>query len=241
MSRPRGDERKSLIIALTLLGCLVFGVILLWQTGYLEPFVRRLIAIFSSRDDLRAYVESWGVWAPAAFIAIQILQVLLAPIPGEFTGAVGGFAFGAVPTILYSTIGLTVGSVLAFGAARIIGLPIVRVFVTERSFRKFGFLTKRKGVLLALVLFTIPGFPKDMLSYLLGLSPIRFSHFLLACTLGRIPGTVMLSISGSALFSKNWMILGVMTLLCTTLFLLLYVYRDRIEVWLRGAKTTEEP
>jgi uncharacterized membrane protein YdjX (TVP38/TMEM64 family) len=82
---------------------------------------------------------------PAAFIVIQALQVVLAPIPGEFTGAVGGFIFGGVPTILYSSLGLTIGSIMAFLAARIMGLPLVRLFVSKTSLEKFHFLTERRG------------------------------------------------------------------------------------------------
>ena len=104
---------------------------------------------------MRAYVESWGSLAPAAFISLQTLQVVLAPVPGEFTGAVGGFLFGGFPTTIYSTIGLTLGSTLAFLGARIIGQPLVKLVVPPRTMNRFQFLTERKGTLLALVLFII--------------------------------------------------------------------------------------
>ena len=158
---------------------------------------------------MRAYVESWGSLAPAAFICLQTLQVVLAPIPGEFTGAVGGFIFGGLPTVLYSTIGLTVGSALAFYGARIVGQPLVKLVVPPRAMERFRFLTKRRGTFIAFILFIIPGFPKDILSYILGLSPMGFLPFIAVCTLGRIPGTVLLSFSGSALYNRNLDVFGV--------------------------------
>jgi len=179
-------------------------------------------------------VESWRPWAPAAFIFAQVLQVVLAPVPGELTGAVGGFIFGAVPTIIYSTIGLIIGSIVNFAAARIIGLPFVKLVVSHESMEKFHFLTERRGAILAFVLFVIPGFPKDILSYILGLSPMGFIPFVVACSLGRVPGTVMLSFTGSAVYDENWTLLTFVCIACLITFACAYFWRARIELWLTG-------
>jgi uncharacterized membrane protein YdjX (TVP38/TMEM64 family) len=188
--------------------------------------------VFRGRDELRAYVESWGAWAPAAFVAIQILQVVFAPIPGELTGAVGGFVFGAGLNILYSTIGLTVGSILGFVGGRIIGLPLVKLVASEHTLERFHFLTEQKGALLALILFTIPGFPKDFLSYILGLSPMSFVTFVVVSTIGRLPGTVLLSYSGSAVYEEDWTLLIVLSVVCAVSMVAVYFTRARIELWL---------
>jgi uncharacterized membrane protein YdjX (TVP38/TMEM64 family) len=182
---------------------------------------------------MRLYVESWGSLAPLAFVLVQTLQVVIAPIPGELTGAVGGFIFGALPTVFYSSLGLTIGSALAFLAARIMGLPLVKLAVNEASLEKFHFLTERRGAILALVLFIIPGFPKDILSYILGLSPMGFGTFIMVCALGRIPGTVLLSFTGSAIFDENWTLLTVVTILCAIALTFFFVNRTRIEQWIR--------
>jgi uncharacterized membrane protein YdjX (TVP38/TMEM64 family) len=231
-------DRRRLVIAVTLISALLIGLIILYVTGYAGPIIRKLWEVFQGKDQLRAYVESWGYWAPVAFITIQALQVVLAPIPGELTGAVGGFMFGAAANTLYSTIGLTIGSVAAFGAARIIGVPLVKLVVSEETMERFHFLTEKRGTVLAFILFTVPGFPKDILSYILGLSPMSFFSFFVAGTLGRIPGTVMLSLSGSAVFDENWgllIFLSALSLLFIGIFLLV---RRRFENWIadRGKK-----
>lgn len=235
-------EILRLVIAAGLLSILVAAIVVLGITGRLEAMAAFMADIFQDRDRLREYVESWGAWAPAAFIAIQVLQVLFAPVPGEFTGAVGGFIFGGWPNLVYSTIGLTVGSVLAFGASRIIGYPLVKLIVSEKTFKRFDFLTERRGAALAFILFVFPGFPKDTLCYLLGLSPMGFPTFLFVCGVGRIPGTIMLSFSGSAVYDRNWIVLGAITLLCIVAFGVMYLYRDRVESMMRGSeeKNTEE-
>ncbi len=232
----RGEDRLRLIVALTLLALLGATLTALAVTGYLKPFLLFLVDLFKSKERMREYVESWGSLAPLAFIGFQALQVVLAPFPGEFTGAVGGFIFGGFPTIFYSTLGLAIGASIAFMAARVMGYPLVQAVATERQLRRFSFLAERRGTAVAFVLFLIPGFPKDVLSYILGLSPMRFRTFFLVCTFGRIPGTVLLSFSGSALYEENWLLLGITTVLALLLIGLVYAYRERIERWFRSSE-----
>lgn len=227
------DDKKQLVIALILITCLGIIGVLLGISGRFASLCETIWEIFKSRESLRIYVESWGSWAPIAFISIQAIQVVIAPIPGELTGVVGGFIFGALPNLVYSSIGLTVGSVVAFLAARIVGLPIVKLVVSRKLLDKFHFLTERRGTFVTLILFTIPGFPKDILSYMLGLSPMGFVKFVLVCTLGRIPGTVMLSFGGEAVFEENWALLAIVSFVCLAALVAFFFSRDRIELWLK--------
>ncbi len=227
------EEKKRLIISLALLAGLGMVFLALAATGRLAPLLQSLAEAFQGREHLRKYVESWGTAAPAAFMLLQALQVILAPIPGEFTGAVGGFIFGATPNVIYSTIGLGLGSVVAFYASRTMGLPLVKLVVPCHLMEKFHFLVDRRGAVIALILFTIPGFPKDILCFILGLSPMGFLTFLWVCTIGRIPGTVMLSFSGSAVYNEDWFLLTVVSVICLGVIGAFFLARDRIEGWLK--------
>jgi uncharacterized membrane protein YdjX (TVP38/TMEM64 family) len=226
-------NKRRVIVAVGLLALIASGLIFLVASGRLWPLIDRLWEVFSGKEELRRYVESWGNMAPAAFMIVQALQVVLAPIPGEFTGAVGGFIFGALPTVLYSSVGLVAGSVIAFWAARIMGRPLVELIASRRTLDKLGFLTERRGFLAILILFVIPGFPKDILSYLLGLSPMGFLPFLVACTVGRLPGTIMLSYGGSALYDENWPLLVGLSVLCAVILVIGFLFRNGIDAWLR--------
>ncbi len=229
-------DKIRLAVAVVLLSAT--GIILsyLWVSGQLGIIIERLYEIFKGRDELRNYVEQWGKWAPVVFMLIQALQVVLAPIPGELTGAVGGFIFGAVPNVIYSTIGLTLGSVAAFLAARFMGLPLIKIVVSSEAFEKFHFLTERRGVFLAAALFVIPGFPKDILCYILGLSPMSFLVFTTVCALGRIPGTILLSFSGAAVYDQDWGLLALISIACLVFIIVFYFFRDRVETWLKVHK-----
>jgi len=227
------EEKRRLMISVALLAVVGLIFFALAVTGRLTPLVQTLAEAFQGREHLRKYVESWGTAAPAAFMLLQALQVVLAPIPGEFTGAVGGFIFGATPNVVYSTIGLGLGSAVAFCASRTMGLPLVKLVVPCHLLEKFHFLVDRRGAVIALVLFTIPGFPKDILCFILGLSPMGFLTFLWVCTIGRIPGTIMLSFSGSAVYNEDWFLLILVCIVCLAVIGAFFLARDRIEVWLK--------
>lgn len=227
------NDRQRLHVAIGSLIVITLIITYLAISGHLASLCSQMMKVFENRDTLRSYVESWGTLAPLAFIMIQILQVLIAPIPGEFTGAVGGFIFGVWPNVIYSTIGLTIGSMLAFMASKIIGMPLVKFFVSDEHLNKFHFLTERRGAIISLVLFAIPGVPKDILSYILGLSPMGFLTFFWVSFLGRIPGTIMLSLSGSAIYDGDWTSILILAVACGAIFVLVFHQRGRIEEWIR--------
>ncbi|HMK35564.1 MAG TPA: VTT domain-containing protein [Desulfomonilaceae bacterium] len=228
------EDKRRLILAVSLLGTGLAALGMLSWMGLLTPIVDKMWQIFQGREQLRAYVESWGGLAPAVFVFIQALQVVIAPIPGELTGAVGGFVFGALPNVMYSTVGLTIGTLIAFIAARVVGYPLVKLFVSQETMDKFHFLTERRGTCLALVLFTIPGFPKDILAYILGISPMGFVPFAVVSTIGRLPGTILLSFSGSAVYDEDWTVLALLCVSCALVFAGCYLARGRFEYWLNG-------
>jgi uncharacterized membrane protein YdjX (TVP38/TMEM64 family) len=200
-------------------------------TGRLTQWYGALWHLFENKAVLRDYLLSWGTLAPAVFIAIQALQVVVAPIPGEATGILGGFVFGGVFGSLYSSIGLLLGSAMAFQLANLLGRPFVNLVVSAHTMERFEFLTKRRGAVAAFVLFLIPGFPKDFLCLLLGLSPMRFLTFLLVCGIGRIPGTIMLGFSGSAAYSESWGALIAVGIFAACAVGLSVLYKDRIRTW----------
>lgn len=227
-------EIRRLILGSGILALVVAIAAALTITGHLQQFYKMLWEIFQSKEALRAYLEGWGIWAPLVFVVLQALQVVIAPIPGELTGIVGGFAFGGLISILYSTVGLAIGSLTAFAAARVIGLPFVKLVISEDTLDKCRFVTEPRGIIASLILFIIPGFPKDILCYCLGLSPMNYLTFLLVCGLGRIPGTAMLSFSGAAIYEEDWRLLVVVAitaLLCLGFF---YFKKERAALWVKG-------
>jgi uncharacterized membrane protein YdjX (TVP38/TMEM64 family) len=214
---------------------LVFGLLLYYYQEIHESFFQAW-HFFSNKERVNKFVISFGSYAPLVFIGLQILQVLVAPIPGEFTGFVGGYLFGIVPGLIYSTVGLSLGSLFAFLIARGLGMPFFRRFMGEEFMGKFEYIVERHGAFLTFILFLLPGTPKDSLCYLLGLSPMHVVTFLVISCVGRFPGTVLLTMQGNSIRSEDYraffMVLGLLLLL----FVLTFIYRDRIEKLLKHKK-----
>jgi uncharacterized membrane protein YdjX (TVP38/TMEM64 family) len=169
-----------------------------YHEGQWKEIIRFYRFFFDPRK-LRFFIESFGPFAAVVFVFVQALQVVAAPIPGELTGVVGGFLFGNTSGVILSTIGLTVGSLFAFGITRIFGLRFVEKIVKKQYIDKFNYFITHKGLNITFILFLLPGFPKDSLCYLLGLTHMRLVDFLFMNIFGRLPGTLMLTLQGNAL------------------------------------------
>ena len=209
----------------------VFGLLVafaVYEVATGAPAWRYLLHLYQDKHFLRETVKSWGWLGPLVFIVIQALQVILSPIPGEATGLAGGFLFGVSLGFFYSTIGLTLGTLACFGIGRWLGRPFVRRFVADHYWERMGFIIEAEGAILCFVLYLIPGFPKDILSYLFGLSPMPFWVFALVSTLGRAPGTWILSAQGSHVAPGQLREFALLLAIVAAIVIPLYYYRNRI-------------
>jgi uncharacterized membrane protein YdjX (TVP38/TMEM64 family) len=188
--------------------------------------------IFTDREQIKSFVTSFGTGAPVVFIIIQILQVLFAPFPGEATGFIGGFLFGAIKGFCYSSIGLTVGSFINFIIGRFLGKRFVRKLIPPGKLERMDSIVKRQGVIVLFGLFVFPGFPKDYLCLFLGLSAIPLKVFILLTAIGRMPGTLMLSLQGSYIFEQRYGWFALILSVCLVLIFLAYRNREGLYNWI---------
>lgn len=232
--RPPSAARHFLWVGVVVLLLLATWLVL-WLAASDSPAVRTLARLYHDPDFLRRQVkhvvrQSAG-WGPLIFMGVQALQVLIAPIPGEVTGLLGGFLFGEWLGFLYSTIGLTAGSLAAFVVGRWLGAEYVERLVQPHVWGRMGFLIRAEGAILCFVVFLIPGLPKDITCYLFGLSAMPFGVFALVSTLGRMPGTWALSANGAKTAAGNYVGLAILLAATVAVALPLYYYRDRIVQW----------
>jgi uncharacterized membrane protein YdjX (TVP38/TMEM64 family) len=221
------------LAGLCLSGLLVtYGV---WLVVIDAPAYRFVVRLYEDKPFLREVLQELGVLAPALFIALQTLQVVLSPIPGEATGFLGGYLFGERLGFVYSLTGLTLGSFAAFGVGRLLGAHYVRRRVRQQTWDTLRFIIEAEGAILCFIVFLIPGFPKDITSYFFGISPLPFWVFAVASTLGRIPGTWVLSAQGAHTAGGNYPWVIVLTAIMVAVALPLYYYRTRIVAWCVGS------
>jgi len=174
-------------------------------------------------------LKEFGIWGPPIFIFLQILQVLLAPIPGHVLGFISGVIYGPLLGTLYSMAGLTIGAYLAFRLSKFFGRPFVERNVREENLRKYDTLLEKRGAPLLFILFLLPGFPDDALAYLAGLTKMDDYSFLLAVFFGRLPGIVLITLAGREWAKERIVLFLLLAVISLLLVALLLKYRNRVE------------
>jgi uncharacterized membrane protein YdjX (TVP38/TMEM64 family) len=228
-------QHKAAIRILVPLALVALALLFLafYYRSYLWGQLCQVLGVCANKGWIKSTLKDAGPLAPFLFISIQSLQVVFAPIPGEATGFIGGYLFGVPLGLVYSTIGLTLGSVLAFLIARWLEERYVSRWVPKEILEKFGFLMERQGALVAFIMFIVPGFPKDYLCFVLGLSRMPFKLFLLICAVGRIPGTLLLTLQGAQIYQGNYYTTLALIVLCLALIGVLAYYREAVYRWIR--------
>jgi len=176
-----------------------------------------------------AFLEGLGPFGIVGFIGLQILQVVVAPIPGEVTGLIGGYLYGPVIGVIWSTIGLTIGSYIAFALARYFGRPFVDKFVDKSILKSFEYLLHHKGVFLVFLLFLIPGTPKDYLCYVLGLGHLTIAQFLVITGVGRLFGTILLTVGGDMIRHEDFRSFTLLVGITIIVVIIILIFRKKIK------------
>ena len=170
-----------------------------------------LLRFVSDPELFRAWVDSYGLLGRLAYIGMVVLQVIVALIPGEPFEIAAGYAFGAVEGTILSTLACTLGSVIVFLLVRRYGMRVAGLFFSREKLESVRFLkTNPKREVLFLLIFMIPGTPKDLLCYYAGMTDLRTPVWLLICSFGRLPSVITSTIGGNALGTENyWFAAGV--------------------------------
>lgn len=167
---------------------ILLGLFIMLSIGLLVYYSPALIKIMSSMDNFRAYIHSTGHWGPVMFILFQILQIVVAPIPGEVVQIAGGYIYGVTLGSLYTTIGLIIGSAIAFYFTRFIGRAYISRLMQKKNNKWMSLIhDEKKFSAFLFIFFVIPGLPKDMLVFVAALTSISSFRFFTILIVGRLP------------------------------------------------------
>lgn len=181
----------------------ILAVIFICILGYYIG--RPLVHFVSEPEKFQLWVEEKGILGVLAFMGMNILQVLLAVIPGGPFEIGAGYAFGVVKGSLICDIAMTIASVIIFLFVKKFGLRFVELFVSKEKIESVKFLkSSKRSESIIFLLFLVPGTPKDLLSYLVGLTDMKLSHWIFICGVGRLPAIFLSALSGSALSSARY-------------------------------------
>lgn len=214
---------KIIVGAVSFLCVMFFGLLI----G--KPFVE----FVSQPEAFRSWIEAKGNWGVLAFVGMNMLQVILAVIPAGPFQMGAGYAFGFWKGVLICDIAMTLGSVVVFCLVRKFGYPLVDTFVSKQKRMSVRFLQDpKKRDRFVFLFFLLPGTPKDVISYLVGLTDMKFSIWVFINAVGRIPAIALTVSSGCAFGTEKYKMAAILLTVIAFLYVLgviLYYLKNRKE------------
>ncbi len=197
MKKPTGEEISSIRRRRWLSGISI-GIVMLLAIS-VTVFVWNWLRSFS-QEEFREYLQSFGILGWLVLLGLCFLQVFIALIPGELLETAAGYAFGPYLGTLICYIGIASASALIFFLTRKYGIRLVEVFISREKINELRFInTKTKQNTLIFLIFFIPGTPKDLFTYFVGLTNMKLSVFLAVSLIARIPSVISSTFGGHLL------------------------------------------
>ena len=197
---------KDKVLLIKRITCIVF--LLLLAGIMIFVYVRYgkiLLEIFSDIDNLKAWINQFGNWGGLAFTFIRAVQTVVKIIPAEPLEIGSGLAFGVWGGMFLCLIGNIIGSIVILFLTRKLGTKIINLFFNENKLNSMAFLKdKQKRRLLLLIIYLIPGTPKDGITYFVGLTDINLVEFMVMTSFARIPSILSSTICGALLGEKSF-------------------------------------
>ncbi|SEA04566.1 putative efflux protein, MATE family [Lachnospiraceae bacterium NK3A20] len=223
---PRTDHslgRKRLLGICIMVCAIALITLLCWI------LVRPMLSLVHQPEALRGYVAERELPGVLLFMAALVLQVFAAVIPGGPFEIAAGYAFGVIRGSIICDIAMTFGSVMVFLLSRKFGMRFVELFFSKKQIESVKFLhTNEKEDNIIFLLFLVPGTPKDLISYLVGLTDLPLARWIFIVSVGRFPSILLSALSGQALGAAKYEIFLLALLVIGALYLVgMLIYRKR--------------
>lgn len=193
------EKNKKIISVLIIVALIAFTVLVCYFIGV------PLVKFVKEPEKFRALVDELGICGYLLYLLIQMFQVIFALIPGEPFEILAGYSFGSIWGTFLCILGSTIGSSIVFFLARKFGVKFVEIFFPREKIDSIKFLhDKTKMYFLTFLLFFIPGTPKDLISYVAGLTPIKFLPYILISTIAKIPSIITSTVGGDAIGEQKY-------------------------------------
>lgn len=211
--RPSSLRRFSLFLAVVLIS-VVLGLVL---AG------RQVWYLFRNPEEVRALLKGWGVWAPLGVFVLQLIQIVVAPLPGNVMAFVGGYALGFWPTVVWLMFGVLAGATVAFLIARIFGRRLLKLFVPAAALERFDSFILHRGTFYIFLLLLVPNPLGDWVYYLAGLTGVPLLFFLLLVLIARLPSNILecaVGASATRFGFREWLVLLLVVAVLAGIYLL---------------------
>ncbi len=217
------EKKRKIVSAIAIVLLILFSALVGWFIG------RPMIEFVSEPQQFRAWVDKSGIWGRIAFVGMVVFQVVIALLPGEPFEIGAGYAFGIIEGTLLCVLGITIGSIIVFTLVKRFGVKLVEVFFNLEKIRSLKFLQNKKKLnMFVFLLFFLPGTPKDLLTYFLGLTSVNKGKVIFLASIARLPSVITSILGGSALVSKQYILAIIVFSVTLIISLLGYIIYNQI-------------
>jgi uncharacterized membrane protein YdjX (TVP38/TMEM64 family) len=189
----------------------------------------RVWHLFRHPAELRLLVRSWGAWAPVGIILLQVVQIVVAPLPGNAMSFAAGYALGVWPSIIWLIVGVMLGATVDFLLVKLLGRALLKYFLPPDRLANLDALILRRGTFYIFLLLLVPNPVGDWVYYLAGLTSMPLPLFLGLVFVARLPSNLLECVVGASATHFGWREWAIVGLAAAILGLLYYQHRHRIE------------
>lgn len=238
--RPASKPKLKLILIITAILAVIIGL-----SALCTPFFASLSQP-ENQERLRVWIGGLGFGGWVLFLSLQMLQIIIAFIPGEPVQVLAGVLYGTWGGMFTCLLGSVLASALVFFAVRRGGERLVQRLFGRNRLKEFAFLRDSRRIeMLTLILFLIPGMPKDLLTYLGGLTRIGPWKFLAIANLARVPALAASTLLGSSVSRGNLELTAALAFGAVIIAIAGVIYRGKIMAWVhrhgKGGREPENP
>lgn len=227
MNNEASSDKYKKILALSKLILLV--IIVAGIPAFLYLKYRAELFSKDSAERVVDYLKANSSIAALLIICIQIVQVVICFLPGQPVQFAASYMFGVARGFAFSITGAVIGTVISFYLAKLLGNDAMNLFFGEEKVRDYKKkLDSGRGLLLAFLIYLIPGIPKDIVSYAAGISDMHFRPFLLVATVGRIPGMLGSLMLGHFFGRQDYRAMIIIAVIIAVILLICYIKRDAL-------------
>ncbi|MDO4384044.1 MAG: TVP38/TMEM64 family protein [Eubacteriales bacterium] len=218
---------------------MVLGVILIVIPVLLTIYCRDTLLSTDFWNQLPSKLSSHPLLSALALVALQIIQIVICILPGQPIQLASSYMYGVFGGYCIAIIGATLGCMVTYQIAHFLGSDAMHLmFGKEKVASYMRKLNSSKALTIVFLIYLVPGIPKDLVSYIAGISDIELKPFLLVSTLGRSPGILGSLLIGSFWSSKNYT--GIAVVAAVMLFLLVWCVRNRKDIMKKIESYEEE-
>ena len=219
-------SKKSKILKIISL-CVVIAIVV-GITIYLIPIVKNL-STSEGQEAFKEKVTNSGFIGFLMLFGLQFAQIFLFIIPGEPIEILAGICYGGLWGTVFIMIAAAIISAFIYLLVHKLGRKFIYDFVDKNKIEKIEkskiFKNPKTIRFIIFILFFIPGTPKDLLTYIAALLPIKPLDFIIISTIARFPSVISSTLAGANLLSGNWhfslLIYGVTFLLVAIIVLVM--------------------